>query len=314
MKVLFVGVGSIAKRHIKNLIQICKNKEIKIDVLRHNSYSQLSKDILPYITCEHHKISDIDKDYDAIFITNPTHLHYKTIDQLKDFSKNFFVEKPVFSTLSETLESLNLPQDNKYYVACPLRYAAVLQYAKKFVKTKVPYSIRAICSTYLPDWRPGIDYRECYSAKKEQGGGVCIDLIHEWDYLYDLFGEPDEVYQFCGKYSHLEISSEDLAVYIARYKKFLLELHLDYIGRKSERKLELYCDDGTYVFDIFNSCISKNGNELFRYQESWNDIYIKEMEYFLALCNSKDESQNDLNHAIKVQKIATGNKGDILQC
>ncbi|WP_298654045.1 Gfo/Idh/MocA family oxidoreductase, partial [uncultured Proteiniphilum sp.] len=61
-----------------------------------------------------------------------------------------------------------------------------------------------------PDWRPNTDYKKSYSAKKEEGGGVSIDLIHEWDYLIYLFGFPQEVYNLQGKFSHLDINSEDL--------------------------------------------------------------------------------------------------------
>ena len=73
-------------------------------------------------------------------------------------------------------------------------------------------SARVICSSYLPDWRPGVDYRTVYSAHKALGGGVTIDLIHEWDYLVDLFGVPQKLYNFKGTYSDLEIDSDDLSV------------------------------------------------------------------------------------------------------
>ncbi len=64
-----------------------------------------------------------------------------------------------------------------------------------------PYCARVICSSYLPDWRPGVDYRTVYSAHKAMGGGVTIDLIHEWDYLVELFGVPQQLYNFKGTYS-----------------------------------------------------------------------------------------------------------------
>ena len=62
------------------------------------------------------------------------------------------------------------------------------QYVKNNVDLSKVYSARAISSSYLPDWRPGQDYRTTYSAHKDMGGGVSIDLIHEWDYLSWLFG------------------------------------------------------------------------------------------------------------------------------
>ena len=44
------------------------------------------------------------------------------------------------------------------------------------------------------------------------GGGVGIDLIHEWDYLTWLFGTPVETYSIQRKISNLEIDSDDVAI------------------------------------------------------------------------------------------------------
>ena len=106
---------------------------------------------------------------------------------------------------------------------------------KDLLPTLHPYCARVICSSYLPDWRPGVDYRTVYSAHKALGGGVTIDLIHEWDYLVDLFGVPQQLYNFKGTYSDLEIDSDDLSVYIAKYPTLLAEVHLDYFGRGYRR-------------------------------------------------------------------------------
>ena len=308
LKVCFIGIGSIGKRHIKNLASLCIKRDIQlqIDVLR-ATLREIPEDISLFISNEYQGLEQIDSFYDAVFITNPTFLHYKTIGLLKHHAKNFFVEKPVFSDTEHSIEELNLPQSNQYYVACPLRYSKVLQDAKEFVMEYRPISIRAICSSYLPDWRAGVDYRETYSAHKEQGGGCRIDLIHEWDYLVWMLGMPEEVYSFSGKYSDLEVDSEDLAVYIARYKSFLAELHLDYFGRLTERKVEVYTAEETRVFDIVNGKVFKNGKLVCAYEENANDKYIREMEYFLDIINGKNGSCNNLQGALDVLKLAGSN-------
>ena len=79
------------------------------------------------------------------------------------------------------------------------------------------HSVRAMCSSYLPEWRPGVDWKKCYSAHADMGGGVDIDLIHEWDYLTYLFGFPHNVYSIRGQFSDVTADSCDNAIYIGEY-------------------------------------------------------------------------------------------------
>lgn len=309
MKVCFVGLGSIGKRHLRNLHFLCSKRNIplKVHALR-NSSRKLEDDIHKLLDKEVCEISELDNKYDIIFLTNPTNLHYKSLLELNDYAKAFFIEKPVFSNANEDLNKLSLHNDVKYYVACPLRHTNVVNYIKKFVEENVVYCARVISSSYLPDWRPGVDYRTVYSASKEKGGGVCIDLIHEWDYISYLFGFPQQTQYFADKVSHLEITSEDLAIYIAKYKDKLVELHLDYIGKENRRNIELFTKDGIVIGDIYNSQIkfSDDREDIYFFEEP-NDKYIKEMEYFLDLCSGKVKNINDVINAVKVLKISQGN-------
>jgi len=63
------------------------------------------------------------------------------------------------------------------YVAYNLRFHPVIERLKKIVGEKgKPLSFRAVCKSYLPNWRPGQDYSKSYSARKELGGGVVLEL------------------------------------------------------------------------------------------------------------------------------------------
>lgn len=305
MKVCFVGSGSIGRRHILNLRRICleENDPLVIHVLR-SSARELDRELQTVIDRQFFSIEELESSYDAIYICNPTFMHYMSIRELSRFSKTFFVEKPVFDSTDYQIWKLNLPKDNRYYVACPLRYTGVLKYAKKIISQEKVISARAISSSYLPAWRPNIDYRQTYSAKKEEGGGVRVDLIHEWDYLIDLFGYPEEVLSFSGRYSNLEINSDDLAVYIGRYTDKLVELHLDYIGRSSKRTLEIWTNRDNYLFDIQNKYVYQNREVIQSFDEQTNDMYIREMRYFLKIVKNEVISSNDLEKALSVLKIA----------
>lgn len=310
LKVCFVGSGSIGVRHIKNLFNICQNRNIKLqlDILR-STFHPLQEDIKMLISNIYRTVENIDVYYDMIFITNPTYLHYETIKALKNHAKYFFVEKPVFCNGNESISDLELPDGNIYYVACPLRYTNILQKAKSILSINKPISVRVISSSYLPAWRPNVDYRNTYSAHRKEGGGVCIDLIHEWDYLIWLFGVPSDVKAFSGKYSDLEIDSDDLAIYIVQYDNFLAEVHLDYFGHSPKRTLEVHTKNACYVFDIMNNSIFKNGILIYENAEDPNDKYIKELECFLNIFEKNIENLNDLHNAVQTLKFAVCKEG-----
>lgn len=304
MRVCFVGIGSIGKRHIRNLKEIL-GEQVEIHAYRHSMERVLSEDIAVLVDKEIFAQEEIQEKYDAVFVTNPTIMHFDTIKKWWDRAGHFFVEKPLYDSLS--YDDVMLDED-KIYVACPLRYSSVYQYVKGYLKDKKVISARAVSSSYLPDWRPGQDYRMVYSAKKELGGGVNIDLIHEWDYVTDLFGMPEYSVTYSGKYSSLDITSNDLSVAIVGYPDKLVEVHLDYFGRKAVRILELYLDDDKVIVDyIKNTVTFEKGHKIMHFKEDANTKYMREMEYYLRLVAGNAENVNNMKRAKEVLSMAIGN-------
>ncbi|MCR5792625.1 MAG: Gfo/Idh/MocA family oxidoreductase [Lachnospiraceae bacterium] len=309
MKVCFVGIGSIAKRHIRNLSELCKERgiQLQIDALRRSRSS--SNDLPDSLKNTYTKPEELPTDYDVIFITNPTEYHADMLIALHDHAKHFFIEKPVTSlgTLSK-LDNFKFRKDSVYYVAGPLRYTNVIQYLKKEIDVSCVNAVRCISSSYLPDWRPGVDYRQTYSAHKDLGGGVDIDLIHEWDYLTYLFGMPTNVAGFSGKVSKLEIDSNDYAIYIAQFAEHMVaELHLDYFGRETLRRIEIYMDEDTVVGDLVGGKVTylKSGKVLDLSAE--RDIYQKkELAYFLDEIQKEEKTQSEIINAMRVLKLTQG--------
>lgn len=308
MKICFIGLGSIGSRHIKNISTILEERNIEycIDVLR-STKTALPEDITPLLALEYYDINELPIDYDIIFITNPTNMHYDMIRRIAHKTKHIFIEKPIFESNKYDLINLKL-KNGIYYVACPLRYTPVIKFIKNIINDEKIYSARAISSSYLPDWRKDSDYRKIYSAKKSQGGGVSLDLIHEWDYLTYLFGFPIQLYNFNGKYSNLEIDSDDISIYIAKYKDKLVELHLDYFGRNTTRQLEIFCEDYVIYADLIQNIISYNGTIQKSISLEREDMYLNEMNHFLDMILNNVNNNNDIYHAYKVLSIATGDQ------
>ena len=309
-KIAFVGLGSIATRHLKNVAAFLSNRgdTFSIDLYR-SQLRPLPEDLAAlvkevYLYAEE---PPAERQYDVVFVTNPTSMHYETLEKFCKNTKSFFIEKPVFDSTSVDEAIFAKLKDINSYVACPLRYNAVLQYVKNNVDLDQVYSARAISSSYLPDWRPGQDYRKTYSAHKDMGGGVSIDLIHEWDYLTWLFGMPTECRQMISKVSNLEIDSDDLAVYIGRNNKTMFELHLDYFGRQTLRTLDLFTEADTIHCDLIGGTISylKEGKTV-KLESERNAFQMKEIEHFFEIINNKTDNDSTPEHAYRVLKIAKG--------
>lgn len=298
MKVLFVGLGSIGKRHLRNLRLLVS--DLVVHVLKPSPIIP-DKDTL--VERQFYSLTEITEFYDAIFICNPTAKHMDTLRDLNPYANNFFVEKPVHTNGDIDLENDKfIDLNKKYFVAAPLRHHVVFKEALKQDLSEV-LSVRAMCSSYLPDWRKDVDYRKVYSAQKDQGGGVAIDLIHELDYLTTLFGFPQEIICRTAKLSRLEIDVEDIAVYLLVYKDKIIELHLDYFGQKSQRYFEVMTNTNHIRYDFLESSITENGAKEVLVSE---DMYLEEMRAFLAYAFEDKGYSNDLLHGMKILKLARG--------
>ncbi len=309
-KIGIIGFGSIGTRHLKNIVTVLKKRNIlyTIDLIRSGKGKEITEDVKQYVSQIFYSVDSSQNDYDIIFVANPTNLHFETIRQFVSKTKHMFIEKPVFDKMY-SLDAVNLIPNNIYYVACPLRYTNVIQYIKEQIDPKEVYCARVICSSFLPEWRPGQDYRCSYSAHKKQGGGVSIDLIHEWDYLCYLFGVPDEILNIRGTFSNLEIDSDDLSLYIAKYPDKAVEVHLDYFGRKTIREIQLFTSRDTIIGDIANSEIKylKSGKSISFHQQR-NDFQCREIEHFFDILEGKKINDNDIISAIRTLQMAIEGK------
>ena len=308
-KIGIVGFGSIGRRHLNNIVQVLDEREspYTIDLIRSGTGSDICADTPKHIDNIFYLHDATPDDYDIIFVTNPTHLHYETIKAFVPKTEHMFIEKPVFSNPTADIDGLHLRSNGIYYVACPLRYTGVVQYIKKNIDPNSIYCARAICSSYLPEWRPGQDYRETYSAQRAMGGGVSIDLIHEWDYICHIFGMPEDVQNIRGKFSNLETDSDDLSLYMARYKNMCVELHLDYFGRIPIREIQLFTGEDTIVGNILNSEIRylRAGKNI-SFDERRNDCYTREIGHFFDIVEGGAANDNSIQTAQQILRIAQG--------
>ena len=301
-KIAFVGLGSIGTRHLKNVHAYLASQgdSCTVDLYRSSLGRPLAEELQPLVSNTYLYAGEMptDRKYDVVFVTNPTSMHYETVERFAAHTKSFFIEKPVFDSTSVDEKVFETIRDIPSYVACPLHYNAVLQYVKQNVKPDDVICARAMSSSYLPDWRPGQDYRKTYSAHKDLGGGVSIDIIHEWDYLIWLFGMPTECHSIINRVSNLEIDSDDLAIYIGKNEKTTFELHLDYFGRQTLRTLDLFTAEDTIHCDLITGTVSylKNGVTI-KMEFERNTFQMAEIAHFFEIIDNNTINDSTPGHA-----------------
>ncbi len=300
-KILFFGLGSIGTRHL-NLIKNYFNYDI------YAFRSSKSRPVQGIVN-----INDINEALaikpEIAFITNPTNLHVITaIKCLKAGIKNIFIEKPLshnLENLDDLLKEINL-NNAIVYVGYSMRHNPVIKRLKQLVDERINniYYVETISSSYLPNWRSGRDYRDVYSAKKELGGGVILELIHEFDYNELLFGKIKSIEGMYGKISSLEIETDDFCDALLRFESNLIgTIHLDYFSFKERRTIRILSHDDEIIADLIDNKITILNNEdssieAFNFER--NDYFQIQLEYFF---NGVEKNSKEIHNVKEAKEL-----------
>lgn len=298
MKVLLVGLGSIAKKHINALLTI--DSGVQIDALRSSKGASAFENVTNIFQLTK------DKSYDFAIISTPTHLHYKNIEQLLILNIPLFIEKPIFDNIGneeETLVSKIYENHIPNYVACNLRFLDALNEIKLIIEKERINEVNVYCGSYLPDWRPTVDFKTVYSANKNMGGGVHIDLIHELDYVYWLFGLPLNTRSYFKNNSSLNITAYDYANYIWEYEGFTASIVLNYYRKDTKRTFEILTSNNTYLVDLLTNSIFKNKDLVYQSNQQIKDTYEVQLRFFINKILTGKVEFNTVNEAYEILKL-----------
>jgi predicted dehydrogenase len=308
MKFLIAGLGSIGRRHLKNLTFLGQH-----DILLYRTHrSTLSDDELSDFPIETNLKDALAHQPDAVIVSNPTSLHLEVAIPAAQAGCHIFLEKPI----SHSLERIDEFRDTviskgvQVFVGYQFRFHPSLKAAHQYLKDgKIgkPLSIRAHWGEYLPYWHPWEDYRQGYSARSDLGGGVTLTLSHPLDYLHWMIGDISELFAFIGKISDLELEVEDLAEISLRFKNGCIgSVHLDYAQIPATHNLEIIGSKGTIRWDNSDGVLSifKDG------EEDWeiipapsnfnrNQLFIAEMQHFINIVLGKTKPSCTLQDGIK---------------
>lgn len=247
MNCLIIGYGSIGARHAN----ILKD-------MGHSVHVVSKRDVTDFPCYKLIKEALQNTNFDYVIIANETYNHYNSFIELNElrYSGKLLIEKPVF------LEPSPIPQSGyeNVLVAYNLRFHPVIQKLHAFLKDKEIYSVQIYVGRYLPDWRPGSDYTKCYSASKDMGGGVLRDLSHELDYINWIAGGWKRVAAIGGKFSDLQINSDDVFVLLLEMENCpVASVQMNYLDRIARREIIVNLKDHSIKADLIGNILEIDG-------------------------------------------------------
>lgn len=250
-RVIVVGSGSIAARHVRNLLALGVSE---VAVVTRRDLSSV-----PAFQDERIAVAgDLPADCPKIaIVANDTDRHVMTALELLGRGVHLLIEKPLASAVGDDTRRLIAEAEQSgliVRVAYNLRFLPVWREIARHLEERTigtPVYVRVEAGQHLAAWRPARPYAESYSASVERGGGVALDLSHELDYVRMLFGHPRVCCARRWRSGTLLIDTEDIFEGIYGLPGgALCSVHLDYIEPTVRRRMRIVSTDGVIDCDI----------------------------------------------------------------
>jgi predicted dehydrogenase len=313
VKFLIAGLGSIGRRHFRNLIALGE-KDI---VLLRTRKATLPDDELAGYPVETGLQEALKKHKpDAVIVSNPTAFHLDVAIPAAETGCAILLEKPISHSMErlDNLESVVTKSGSKVLVAFQFRFHPGMVRSKQLIEAG---EIGRIISAhvhfgeYLPAWHPWEDYRSSYAARADMGGGVVLTQCHSLDYLPWLVGKAVSVWGFTGRLSDLKVDVEDTAKIGLRFAGGALgSLHLDYNRQPPVHIFDITGTKGTIKWDLTDGATriyraEKKDWEVYPLPAEWerNVMFMDQIKHFLAVVRGEVEPSCPLEDGIRVQGL-----------
>jgi len=322
MKFLIAGLGSIGRRHFRNLKAL---GETDIVLLR-SHHATLPDDELAGFPVESDLQAALKKHKpEAVIVANPTALHLDIAIPAAKAGCSILMEKPISHKL-DRLDELELALksgDGRLLTGFQFRFHPGLIRTKQLItdgELGRIISAHVHFGEYLPAWHPWEDYRKGYAARADLGGGVVRTQSHALDYLPWLVGNVESVWGFTARLSDLEVDVEDTAKIGLRFEnKALGSLHLDYNQQPPSHHFEIIGTLGSLQWNLSDGAVRiyraasstpKKTVEDGKWQdyplpEAWerNVMFMDEMRHFVAVARRQVQPACSLEDGIRVMKL-----------
>ena len=263
---VIIGLGSIGRRHAANLRWLRPDAEFTI--VRHRGRADdFCENIGATVVDEVARA--LDGQVDLAVLATPSANHVDALPALIDRGCPILVEKPMVTTQNDAddlASRIARSTPTMRAAGFNLRYLPSILRMKHHIDSgDLGRPVRAsfVAGQWLPDWRPGDDYRSSYSADQRRGGGVEMDLSHEVDLARWFFGDLQVEFAKGGRLSGLGLESNDVATAVLTpvdQAGPIVTVTLDYVSRRRVRAYEVVGELATLRWCIDGELTLSTGN------------------------------------------------------
>ena len=313
MKFLVAGLGSIGRRHMRNLITL---GETDIVLLRTRKSTMPEDELAPFPQETDLQEAIRKHKPDAVIVANPTALHLDVAIPAAEAGCAILLEKPISHSTErlDRLETAVQKNGSKVLVGFQFRFHPGLVRAKQLISNNEigrVVSAHVHFGEYLPAWHPWEDYRKGYAARSDMGGGVVLTQCHSLDYLPWLVGKVESAWGFVAKISDLEVDVDDTAKIGLRFKGGALgSLHLDYNQQPPSHHFEVIGTKGSLQWNLSDGAtriyrVDTKDWDVHPLPVGWerNIMFLEQMQHFVAVVRGEAEPSCSLEDGVRVQKL-----------
>ena len=309
--ILVCGGGSIARRHIKNLLQL--GVTVTVWRSRNHLLADLAEEF-PINTCDN--LLSIFNDVDGVVIATSTDTHISIALQALKAKRAIFIEKPISHNWINVDKLFDLGKNIVIEVGFQFRSHPNLTVLKKKLEkfnTLDLLSYRFAMGYRLDLWRPGQDYKQSYSADSSRGGGALFDLIHQIDIALWFFGPVVEINAVLSKRSSLKIDADDIANLILTHACGITgSIQLDMLSPINRCEIEIITNNSIINWNntegklfetnpLHDKVLINQVPQLFER----NDLFLSHMKHWInRLDNSNLISRCSLESGAEALKVA----------
>ena len=307
MNFLVIGLGSMGKRRVRNLIALGYKDNIAGFEPREDRRSEAERkyNIKTYDSLEK-AMSEFNPDVFIVSTPPNMHMHYAYLAEKNNI--NCFIEASVVEA-EKILELSKRIKNKKILIApsCTMKYYPISIKIKELISKKVLGKILNYnyqTGQYLPDWHPWEKIEDFYVSNPDTGG--CREIVpFELTWLNDIFGDSRPLACVRKKVTDINADIDDIYHCILEHSNNVLgNLTIEVVSRpKATREMRILGSDGEMFY-------SADSNEL-RYintdMNDWERIKFDAGTVENGYINPEEPYINELKDYINdIKKVKNG--------